>query len=84
MTLILYGKKVRDEIAKTLRVTIEAFSSKVTLAIMQIGARQESDAYIARKKAFAKSVGASVLHVRLPESVLESEIISRIQKLNAD
>src|SRR3989338_685215 len=82
--LLLNGKKIRDDIAKKLRERIAKFSSPPTLAIIQIGEREESSAYIARKKAFAESIGAKVRHIALRESVSESEVISSVQKLNED
>lgn len=84
MSLILDGKKVRDEIAKTLRKKIAAVSSKSTLAILQIGDREESSAYIERKKRFGDDIGAQVLHTQIPESASESDILSYITTLNAD
>src|SRR3990167_3114095 len=84
MVLILEGKKVRDEIAKTLREKIAKFLSPPTLAIIQIGEREESTAYIERKKAFGESIGAFVRHIQLPESVSEAEVVQQIDALNAD
>ncbi|KKU77049.1 MAG: C-1-tetrahydrofolate synthase [Parcubacteria group bacterium GW2011_GWA2_47_64] len=82
--LLLDGKKVRSEIAERLRERIAKFSSSPVLAIIQAGGREESNAYIARKKAFGESIGAKVLHIRLPESVSEDELIERIKALNID
>ena len=84
MPLLLDGKKVRDEIAKTLREKIAKFLSPPTLAIIQIEEREESTAYIERKKAFGKSIGVSVRHISLLESVSEAEVVQQIDALNAD
>lgn len=81
--LLLDGKKVRDEIAEKLRKQIAAFSSPPALAIVQVGEREESSAYIERKKAFGESVGVSVRHIRLPAAAGEDAVLSRIRELNA-
>lgn len=84
MPIILDGKKVRDEIRETLRRKVAAFSSKPTLAIIQIGDRVESNAYIEQKKRFGGGIGAPVLHIPMPESASEQDILAHIRKLNAD
>lgn len=84
MVLILDGKMARDEIAKTLRKKIAAFSSKPTLAIIQIGGKPESSAYIGQKKLFGDGIGAEVRHIQKPESASEKDISSCIKELNAD
>ena len=84
MVTFLDGKKVRDEIARTLREQIAKFSSPPVLAIIQVGEREESTAYIERKRACGKSVGAVVQHIQLPESVNETAVIRQIGALNAD
>lgn len=88
MALILDGKKVRDEIAHTLKGKIaektkEGFV-KPCLAIIQIGNNKESEAYIHNKKVFGAKVGAEVIHVHLPEIVTEDEVRKEIQSLNDD
>ena|SRR3989338_1888818 len=84
MAMLLDGRRVRDEIAKTLRERIAKFSSTPILAIIQVGECEESNAYIKRKKAFGKSIGAFVRHIQLPESVSEAEVVQQIDALNTD
>ncbi len=84
MVVILDGKKVRDEIAKTLRAKVEAFSSRPVLAIIQIGNQMESDVYILRKKHFAEAIGADVLHLRFAEHTSGKELRTVIEGLNTD
>ena len=57
---------------------------KPTLAIIQVGKREESNAYIARKKKFGESIGASVLHEQFEENVSTEVLLSKIARLNAD
>lgn len=82
MAILLDGKKVRDEIAKTLREKIAAFSSTPKLVIIQVGEVKESSAYIQQKKVFGESIGALVEHMQFPDSVSERELVSRIAELN--
>lgn len=82
--ILLDGKKVSDDIAEKLRKQITAFSSPPALAIVQVGEREESSAYIERKKIFGKSIGVSVRHILLPELSGETVVLGRIRELNAD
>lgn len=82
--ILLDGKKVRDEVAETLRQKVEALSPPPRLAIVQVGGNKESSAYIRQKKSFGEKVGAAVLHHIVPESVGGKELIAAIAELNAD
>ncbi|MDO8624274.1 MAG: bifunctional 5,10-methylenetetrahydrofolate dehydrogenase/5,10-methenyltetrahydrofolate cyclohydrolase [bacterium] len=82
--ILLDGKRVRDEIANSLRAKIEGFSSKPKLAIIQIGDNEESATYIRQKKMFGESVGAAVDHVKLAVDISLPDILAVIGKLNAD
>ncbi|GFY67894.1 c-1-tetrahydrofolate synthase, cytoplasmic [Trichonephila inaurata madagascariensis] len=54
------------------------------LAIVQVGAREDSNVYIRMKKKVAAEVGVATKHVQLPRSLSESEILTEVQKLNED
>jgi 5,10-methylene-tetrahydrofolate dehydrogenase/methenyl tetrahydrofolate cyclohydrolase len=84
MSKILDGRRVRDEIAAKLGRTIAREKIKPVLAIIQIGAREESDAYIKQKKLFAQKIGAEVKHVQFPQNISEEKVLSTIKKLNGD
>lgn len=84
MPLILDGKAASAEIKDRLQKKVESFRETPALAIIQVGERKESSAYIERKKAFGKAIGARVLHLQLPESASEKDCLSTIQKLNID
>jgi len=88
MALILDGRKVGEGIAAGLHAE---FAEKAAagfivpcLAIVQIGNNKESEAYIRNKKKFGDRVGASVMHVHLPEEITEAEALREISALNAD
>lgn len=82
--IILDGRKVREERMKTLKSVVDSMSVKPTLAIIQIGDREDSSAYINAKISFAKKIGVEVRHVKLSETASQNEIISEIQKNNLD
>lgn len=81
---ILSGITARD--ARTLILTekIKKLSHIPQLAIIQMGDRPDSTAYINAKKSFAKKVGIHVKHIHVPENTSQSDIIEQIRKCNAD
>lgn len=79
---LLDGKKVAEEIATRLKKKIKGFELKPTLAVIQIGELEESNAYIGRKKKFGEAIGAFVRHIRFSDSVVESELFVAINNLN--
>ncbi len=84
MTLILNGRKAQAALKERLVARLAKLNAKPTLAIVQVGAREESNAYIARKKEFGEEIGAGVELVRLSEDATEPEILSVVQRLNTD
>lgn len=82
--MILDGKKLNGEIAEKLKIKIEASGVIPTLAIIQIGAIEESDIYIRHKKVFADKIGAKVSHIVLPLDTKELDVLQEIAELNND
>lgn len=82
--ILLDGKKLSGEIADNLKHRIGESGRVPTLAIIQVGNVEESNLYIKHKKLFAERIGAKVLHVEIPESILESDLINKIIELNND
>ncbi|MDP3996503.1 MAG: bifunctional 5,10-methylenetetrahydrofolate dehydrogenase/5,10-methenyltetrahydrofolate cyclohydrolase [bacterium] len=82
MTLILDGKKVREGKTAILRKTIADLGGDLTLAILQVGHSEASDAYISQKKNFAEKVGVKVSHHVFPDNVEEREITDIVNDLN--
>lgn len=86
--IILDGKKIKNEIAINLKTQIGAYVSQgfvvPKVAIIQIGNNRESSLFIANKKKFGEKIGAEVLHVHLPETVSEQELVAEIRNLNND
>ncbi len=84
MTLILDGRKLRDEGVKRLKEVIAKSAKTPVLAILQVGALAESGAYISQKKKFAERIGAKVLHQTFSETVDDAELVGNIANLNDD
>ncbi|MEN9912712.1 MAG: bifunctional methylenetetrahydrofolate dehydrogenase/methenyltetrahydrofolate cyclohydrolase FolD [Candidatus Parcubacteria bacterium] len=82
--LLLDGRVVRAERLSLLAEKVEQLASVPTLAIIQVGDRDDSTAYIKAKKSFAEQVHIRTNHVHFPENVSEQEVIDTIGKLNAD
>lgn len=84
MAIILDGKKARVFYTSLLKERILKIAKKPALAIIQIGNREESSAYINQKKKFAEEIGVGVLHLNFLENISEKDVISKIDELNKD
>jgi methylenetetrahydrofolate dehydrogenase (NADP+) / methenyltetrahydrofolate cyclohydrolase len=84
MVKILDGRIVRDTLAIKLKRVITNGKLKPVLAIIQVGEREESSAYIKQKKLFAAGIGAEVKHLQFPVKVSEPRLLNMIEKLNRD
>lgn len=85
--LILSGTAVRDELKKALVEKVKALKEKrgdFALAIIQVGDRADSTAYINAKKRFGETIGVIVKHVHLKEGTNQGEIVSLIKKFNSE
>ncbi len=78
------GRKTRDELSIKMKEAVQKSGKKPTLAIIQIGALEESSAYIKQKKNFAEKIGALVTHRHFPETVGEAELVEEVSILNRD
>ena len=84
MFQLLDGKKIREERLPTLQAEFLALPFKVTLAIVQVGDRPDSNSYINQKKIFGEKMGAKIWHLRFAEDVGQTEVIKEIKLLNDD
>ena len=84
MAKILECKQVKEEVKKHLKSVISNNELKITLAIIQVGERDDSNAYIEHKKKFGKEIGVTVEHIKIPERTSEEEILHHIERINAD
>lgn len=81
---ILDGRAVRDALLPGLKERFSRLSSAPVLAIIQVGDRPDSNAYIQAKKNFAAKLGVEARHLKLPEAISEKELIARIWEQNED
>lgn len=83
MATLIDGRKTRETLMPALVERIKKLTWKPTLAIVQVGDRPDSTAFIKAKKSFAAKIGVSEEHIQLSESVSEADLIAKIQELNA-
>jgi methylenetetrahydrofolate dehydrogenase (NADP+)/methenyltetrahydrofolate cyclohydrolase len=83
-TTILSGRAIREALMPELMERVKSLAHLPTLAIIQVGDRADTTAFIAAKKAFAAKIGVKEKHIHLPERVSQSELIKTIEKCNAD
>lgn len=84
MATLLSGKVIRDEIAQELESKAKNLDPKPKLVIIQVGDVPESNTYIGQKVKFGEKIGALVDHLKLPENITQTNLISQIFKLNLD
>lgn len=82
MATVLDGRVIKEARKEKLKAAIIDAGVTPGLAIIQIGSREDSNAYILQKKNFATEIGAKVEHVQFPEHSHEHDIIAKITELN--
>lgn len=82
--IILDGKQARDFFKKELIEKIQRGEKTPHLAIVQVGKRADSNAYIEQKKKFGAGVGVNVEHIQFDESITQENVIKEIESLNED
>ncbi len=83
-TIILDGKATRDSLIPGLVERVKALSYVPTLAIIQVGDRPDSTAFIGAKKRFAQRIGVKEKHIQTTESISQGELLDIIKECNAD
>lgn len=81
---ILDGRKIRDEAIPELAKSFSNLGYVPILTIIQVGNREDTNAYIQAKKLFAEKVGVKVKHIQFPENIKQEELIEIISKENVD
>lgn len=84
MATILDGRKIRDNSIPKLKEAFSVFEKAPVLAIVQVGDREDTNAYIKAKRLFAEKIGVETVHVKLPLQISEKDLIVEVQKLNDD
>ena len=81
--IIISGRTARDVRVPKLIEKVRSFSYIPKLAIIQVGDRPDSTAYINAKKAFARKIGVETEHIHFKENVSQDEVIAQIKTFNA-
>ncbi|OQR78681.1 c-1-tetrahydrofolate synthase [Tropilaelaps mercedesae] len=89
MAKVLSGTETAKEIRDALKAEIEELKAKhegflPKLVIVQVGGREDSNVYIRQKIKAATEVGVDAQHVKFPHDISETELLERVEKLNAD
>jgi methylenetetrahydrofolate dehydrogenase (NADP+) / methenyltetrahydrofolate cyclohydrolase len=87
MPTILSGSIARSKLKEVLIEKVKVLregQNLLTLAILQVGDKAESTAYIAAKKRFGAEIGVLVRHIHFQEDIDQKEVINEIKKLNLE
>jgi methylenetetrahydrofolate dehydrogenase (NADP+) / methenyltetrahydrofolate cyclohydrolase len=84
MAKILECKQIKEEVKEHLKSVISNSDLEIALTIIQIGERDDSNAYIEHKKKFGKEIGVKVEHIKIPERTSEEEVLQHIEHINAN
>lgn len=82
--ILIDGRKAREHYLPILQERIKKLSSVPVLAIIQVGGREDSNAFIKAKKSFANKIGAKEIHIQFEENVRKEEILKTIEQFNTD
>lgn len=81
---ILDGRRIKIEREEELKKEISSLNRKPGIAVIQVGNNEASNVYIKNKEKTATSLGCNFSHIKFDESVLEEEILLKIDELNND
>ncbi|XP_064549646.1 C-1-tetrahydrofolate synthase, cytoplasmic isoform X1 [Drosophila montana] len=79
------AKTIREELRQEV-IELRASGTQFVpgLRIVQVGGREDSNVYIRMKIKAATEIGINAVHVPLPRSITESELLDKLGELNAD
>lgn len=79
------AKEIREGLIKDVNVLKEKLPGfSPSLAIVQVGAREDSNVYIKNKANAAREIGIDIRHLQLPNTITEMELINEVTKLNVN
>ena len=84
MAIILDGKKLRDKLLDELKLKVENFDRKPSLAVILAGDNPASQIYVNNKKKTAEKLGITSTVINYPSDVTENELLEKIEELNND
>ena len=87
MAIRIDGKQISKDIKEELKEEVASLAAqgrKCCLAVIQVGNDPASSVYVGNKKKACAYIGIESLAYELPEETTEEELLSLIEKLNAD
>lgn len=87
MYQIIDGKMISTQIKDECKERVVAYKEKgieICMAVIQVGNDPASSVYVNNKKKACEYIGIKSLSYELPEETTQDELISLIEKLNAD
>jgi len=84
MAKILDGNATREALLPPLATKIKTLYRVPTLAIIQVGGRPDSEAFIRAKKSFAARIGVKERHLQLSEKISQADLVRVIEEQNSD
>lgn len=84
MTVILDGKKLRDELLDELKNKLSSYNAMPKLVVILVGENPASRIYVNNKKKTAEKLGIKSEVIVYPADISEKELLAKIEELNAD
>ncbi|XP_016320989.1 C-1-tetrahydrofolate synthase, cytoplasmic-like, partial [Sinocyclocheilus anshuiensis] len=86
---IICGKTISAQVRGRLKEEVEGMrmthpNFKPGLVVLQVGDREDSNLYISMKLKAAVEIGISAVHVKLPRTATENEVMRRVMEVNED
>ncbi len=85
---IINGKLIAENLKRQIQMDVQDFYLKTsvvpTLATVLVGEDPASHVYVKNKIASTKACGMRSVHIQLPHSVTQSELLEQIKILNQD
>ncbi|XP_076314351.1 C-1-tetrahydrofolate synthase, cytoplasmic-like isoform X1 [Tachypleus tridentatus] len=77
------SSEIRNQLANEVKELKQKYPDfKPTLAIVQVGGREDSNVYIRMKIKAAAEVGVEATHYKFPRSISQGELVDNVRKLN--
>ena len=84
MTVILDGKKLRDELLDGLKGKLSNYVNAPKLVVILVGDNPASKIYVNNKKKTAEKLGINSVILNYPSDISEEELVRKINELNQD
>lgn len=82
MTTILDGKALRDKILQDLKVEIDSYGTKPSLAVIFVGNNPAGQIYVNNKHKTAQQIGIKSEIISYPTDITEETLLNKIEELN--